>query len=333
MFQPRNIKLALALSLMFTVTAPAVAAEAKPGEKVSTLPDVYTVKKTPSVKVDPELVQRPPASMPPLPQVNTVSVQQSKDEAFQSLIDSEMPMTPGQIIKIRKLLDEQQKAKATLPYIPPKPVVSTMIVKGDPGETPPVLRLSKNFVSTLVFSDLTGAPWPITSFGAGNDDMFSVANPDPKSAPNVLTISTGSAYAYGNIQVALAGRPSPIMITLVADQKYVDYQANVSVQARGPNAVSPTAVAGSTFQTNPTMVSFLDGIPPEKATPLDVADPRVQGWKLNDKYYIRTKMTLYSPAWSNHHASPDGMHAYEITPTPVIVSGENGNPQPIRIGE
>ncbi|PPC84766.1 MAG: type IV secretion protein IcmK [Methylotenera sp.] len=322
-----------------SIQAQAADEAVKPGDKLSGgLPEVYTIKKTPSVKSDLDQVDRvkaanaTPTGMPPLPNVPLADPKQIKEESFQSVINKGMPMTPEQIARLRQLLDDQQRAKSTLPYVPPKPVVSTMVVRGEPGETPPVVRLSRNFVSSLVFSDASGAPWPITSFGAGNDDMFSVANPDPKNA-NVLTVSTGSAYAYGNVHVSLLGRPSPIMITLVADQKYVDYQANITVQARGPNAVAPTTYAGNSFQNSPALTSFLDGIPPEKSVPLEVSDQRVQAWKLNNKFYIRTKMALYSPAWSNHHASPDGMHAYEITPTPVIVSGENGHPQQIKIGE
>ena len=37
-----------------------------------------------------------------------------------------------------------------------------------PGATPPAIRLAQGYVSSLVFVDSTGAPWPIASFDIGD---------------------------------------------------------------------------------------------------------------------------------------------------------------------
>lgn len=339
-----NITAALLATLLLATHASAVE-PAKTAETKNPLPPALAenpangqVLKVPSAKAVPMgAPQAPgantPVAMPPLPPA-TLTPEQTKSQAFETLIDQELPMTPDQIRALRKLLDEQQRAKSELPYTPPKPVVSTIVSKGDPGESPPVVRLAKNFVSTLVFSDVTGAPWPVASFGTGNDDMFQVLNPDPVNARNVLTISTGVSYAYGNLQVILAGRPTPIMITLVSDQKLIDYLANVNVQARGPNAQAPILPSQATnFKANPVMLNIVDGLPPAKSLPLKSSDPRVQGWKIGNRYYLRTKMVMHSPAWTDHQVSPDGMHAYEIVPIPVIVASDNGNQQQVTITE
>lgn len=273
-------------------------------------------------------------ALPPLPTAQETR-EVAKKSAYQMLLDDITPLSEEQVIDLRRRLDRIQKAKSTDPNVPPKAVVSSIIVKGEPGESPPVIRLSRNFVTTIVFTDVTGAPWPVINFGSGGEQIFDVKQPDPKTAGNVLTISPLASYAYGNLQVILAGRPSPIMVTLASDQREVDYQTNVSVQARGPNAEAPI-IGGSrnAFDTNPQMTSFLDGVAPAGVTTLESSDARVQAWRLADKTYIRTRMTLFSPAWTDHQASADGMHAYEISSVSAIVLGDgSGQPVHITLGE
>jgi len=271
---------------------------------------------------------------PPLPNVAAAPTPaQVKEESYADVVNQDLPMTPDMIRRLRRLLDEQQRAKSELPFTPPKLENRTVLVKGDPGESPPVIRISQNFLTSLVFTDATGMPWPIKTFGGGNDELFTVSNPDPVNAKNVLVLSTTASYVYSNVQVILEGRPSPIMLTVVSGQKSNDYITNVAVQARGPNAQAPIISNGSNFQTSPIMTAFMDGIPPAKSVKLSSSDTRLEAWQFDGKYYIRTRMTMYSPAWTNHHASADGMQAYEITPTPVLVAGEDGHPQQVVIGD
>lgn len=276
-----------------------------------------------------------PSGLPPLPSVQNLSQKEvregQKKDAYDQLVDQLTPLTPEQVIELRSRLDKLQRAKSTSPYTPPKAVVSSIQVRGDPGEAPPVIRLSKNFITTLVFTDVTGAPWPIVNFGAGGEKVFDVKNPDAKNAQNVLTVSPLQTYAYGNIQVILQGRPAPILLTLASEQKEVDYQTNLTIQARGPNALAPVlGNSGSVFNSNPAMTSFLDGVAPAKSTVLSPTDPRVQAWTMNSKTYVRTRLTLFSPAWTDHQASPDGMHAYEINSVSALVLGD-GSGQTVQV--
>lgn len=332
----------IALTLVGTLCSPsaASAADPVPGQKVTELPGVLaeSAAKAPSSTAQSKATSNQQSSgqpaLPPLPPpMPAYDIESAREQAFQDVINQTIPMTPEQIKRLRIMLDEQQRAKSELPGTPPKPVLSTLVVRGDPGESPPVVRLSRNFVTTLVFSDITGAPWPVTGFGQGGN-AFDIKHPDTKNSPNVLTVSPQSAYAYGNMQVTLEGRTTPVMVTLVSDQKQIDYQANLNIGARGPNAAAPEiSSADASIKIDPVMMAVMDGVPPAKAKKLEVSDTRIDAWKIEKKYYLRTRMTLYSPAWTNYHASPDGMRTYEINQVPVIVAGENGNPQQISIGE
>lgn len=290
-----------------------------------------TVSPDPGREVVP-MGQQPSVQMPPLPQVMQPSRDQVREDAFQSLVETEMPMTPDMVRKLRKMLDELQKAKSELPNDPPKPVVSTVSVKGEPGESPPVIRLGRNFVTTLIFTDVTGAPWPIIHYGGGNDEMFKVENPNPEKTSHHLTVNPLGSYIFGSMEVTLEGGRT-VSIIVTSDQKSVDVNTTIQMLGRGPKAVAPIIYSGSTPKANPVMTAFVDGVPPEKAISLESSDTRVQAWRLGDKYYVRTRMTMYAPSWTDHRGSPQGVHAYEITPIPVITAGEEGHPQQIVIGE
>ena len=69
-----------------------------------------------------------------------------REEAFKQLLDKISPLTPDQIIQMRKQEDKTQQAIATTPSTPPRPVSSTLTIDLSPGITPPVVRLSAGFV-------------------------------------------------------------------------------------------------------------------------------------------------------------------------------------------
>ncbi|HEX2548503.1 MAG TPA: DotH/IcmK family type IV secretion protein, partial [Gammaproteobacteria bacterium] len=124
-----------------------------------------------------------PPSPPPSPE---------SEEAFSSLLQQNVPLSPEQIVKIRQQMDVQQRAAAIPANIPPKPVSSTLMINLAPGTTPPAIRLSQGYISSLVFVDSTGAPWPIASFDIGAPQKLGPPQWDGKS--NVLLLQAVSPY-------------------------------------------------------------------------------------------------------------------------------------------
>ena len=45
---------------------------------------------------------------------------------------------------------------------------------------------------------------------------------------------------------------------------------------------------------------------------------------MGNHLYVRTRLTLISPAWIATMSSPDGMMAYEMPKTPLILGFEDG---------
>jgi intracellular multiplication protein IcmK len=250
-----------------------------------------------------------------------------RDEAFKQLLDKISPLTPDQIIEMRKHEDKAQQAVATTPNAPPRPVSSTLTIDLSPGVTPPVIRLSAGFVTSLVFVDSTGQPWPIADYSLGNPKNFNIQW-DKKT--NTMFIQSVTAYSTANLAVRLATLDTPVMLSLVSGQREVDYRADLQVQGRGPNALAP--VAGDNLPTgNPLLLSVLDGVPPPGSIELEVSGGLGRAWISKGRLIFRTQLTVLSPAWSSTVSSPDGTRVYEMCQTPLILVSKNGRPIKIEL--
>ncbi len=252
-----------------------------------------------------------------------------RDRAFTQLMDRIEPLTPEQILKIREQEDKTQQAIATTPHTPPVPVSSTLTVDLSPGMTPPVVRLAAGFVSSLVFVDGSGQAWPIADYSLGNPGAFNIQW-DKKT--HALFIQSTTTYSSANLAVRLAQLDTPVMISLVSGQKYVDYRVDLQIQGRGPNALAPI-VGNELPHTNPLLLNALDGIPPPGSQELEVSGDLGRAWLLSggDTLIFRTPLTVLSPAWRSTAASADGTHVYEMAQTPLILAVYEGKPIEIRL--
>ncbi|MFI4954506.1 MAG: DotH/IcmK family type IV secretion protein [Gammaproteobacteria bacterium] len=249
------------------------------------------------------------------------------DPAFQNVLKKQFPLTPEQILKLKEVMQDTQRATATN-LQPPTPTVSSQTVSLSPGTVPPVIRLATGYVSSIVFVDETGAPWPIVGYSIGNPSAFNVQW-DQKS--NVLMMQGVGVYQSGNLAVQLAGLSMPVMLTIVNDQKIVDYRMDLRLQGRGPNAQAPligNAVPGA---GNPLLLNLLEGVPPSGSETLSVTGGEAQAWLYNNMMYLRTRLTVLSPGWSSTMTSPDGMKVYELNVTPMILASDQGQTVTLRV--
>lgn len=243
-------------------------------------------------------------------------------EAFNALLNEALPLSPKQIKTLKRLYDLSQQAVATPVKAPPTPTSSSTVISLQPGTTPPIIRLSAGFISSLVFVDSTGAPWPITAFSIGDPNSFNVQW-DQKT--NALFVQAMKSYCHGNVAVRLYGLNTPVMISLVSGQREVDFRVDLQISGRGPNAIEE--IITNSFQDskiNPILIHMLDGIPPKGSVKLTVGGGHGEAWVFQDKLYFRTKLTVLSPAWLATVSSADGTHVYELAKTPLILASKCG---------
>lgn len=259
----------------------------------------------------------------------TPEAELSIDElAFEKVTKDLFPMTPEQILRLRQMYNSSEFAQAATPGTPPRPTATSQFVNLSPGSTPPAIRLAQGFVSSLVFLDSTGAPWPISAYDLGNTSAFNIQW-DKKS--NTLMIQSLKLYTYGNLAVRLQGLNTPVMLTLVPGQKAVDYRVDLRVQGYGPNANTTPVSQGLPASANNTLLHVLDGVPPAGSKRLIVKGGDAKAWSMGDKMYVRTNLTILSPGWLATMTSGDGTHAYEMQKSPVLLVSWHGKVMQLKL--
>lgn len=291
--------------------------------------------------VPPTLQLTPVSDQSAVPVANTVSAPNTpntlfppaspiQQQAFQNVTRGAMPMTPDEIKQFRDMLAVTKQAASATPGTPPKPVLSVIPVSLSPGSNPPVIRLQEGFVTSVLFTDNTGTPWPVDSYDLGNSSAFNI---QWQPGSNMLMIQAMSMYTYGNMGIHLKGLPTPIMITLVPGQQEVDYRADLQVdqpRSGAPSGLQSLLDNQKNFSpVNTTLLTILNGITPAGATVLNSSDPDCVAWALKKRMYIRTRLTLLSPGWISVMKNSDGTKAYEMGKTASIIVSKYGEPTTI----
>lgn len=241
------------------------------------------------------------------------------EDAFSGVVNQMLPMSPEQISRLRMLFNETQRAAVTPVGVPPKPVTTSVAINLSPQAIPPVIRLGAGYITSLVFLDSTGQPWPIEAYSIGDPTAFNLQW-DKKS--NTLLIQSVSYYKRSNLAVILKNLNTPIMLTLISGQEAVDYRVDLRVPGFGPNAMF--IQGGIPDSANPILLDVLNGIPPKGSKQLKVTGGDCDAWLLNNRLYLRTTLDVISPAWKSVMSSVDGTHAYELQPAPVILALQHG---------
>lgn len=248
-----------------------------------------------------------PASIPPLPPVLMGNAQ-----AFDQAAATVLPMSPEQIKALKDRAESTMNAIHAGP--PPKLMAPSISASFSPGAAIPEIRVSPGYVSSLQFIGSDGSHWPIVSAVVGNGQWFSVQQPatQNKTAPeNVLTIGALTNSASTTLAVLLKGAPSPVSVLLLTDPAKCDASATIRMDRRSPDAPPPVLMAPAEApQTPASMNAVLDGVPPQGATAISSSAANVQAWSMDPYLYVRTPLTVLSPAWISTISSPDGMRVY-----------------------
>jgi intracellular multiplication protein IcmK len=240
------------------------------------------------------------------------------------------PFTPSEIIQLRKQLEQTRQAKAFKP-VRAVPHIGSISLDLSPGGALPIVRTMPGEVSTLLFVDATGAPWPLAAPPRVSDNRS--FDPEWLKGTATVVISALSAYEDGNLVVMLREFPTPIVIKLVSGEpdaktksRIVDYRLDLRVPGRGPNAQAPLLGPDKIALYDTMMQQFLDGLPPKDAKPLaphGEAPARTQVWQFEGALYVRTAHDIQT-AFDQTISSGDGTRVYRLSPTPFITLSDLG---------
>lgn len=319
-----------------TVPQPEQAQLADPAPTaVPSLTDVVKAPSDPAPKEDQVPTSIPGLSVEPVdlpPEETPEQIEaRMRQEAYDLMMVGVLPMTPNELRDAFGKIDQNQKAIEE-PLKFPKPEIAFTTLSLDPAEVPLTFKLATGHVTTVSFLDITGQPWPVKDVTwAGN---FEIKSSDQAvderfpMYPNLLRIIPLADHAYGNLSVRLLGLNTPITFTLRTNQDEVQYRLDLRVPEPGPFAMpsilqkdSNTLVAG-----NSVLTQIMQGVPPGGAKKMRLAgiDGRTTVYAVGDTMYVRTPLTMLSPAWSSSVRSADGMNVYALAAAPVLLLSDQG---------
>jgi intracellular multiplication protein IcmK len=242
----------------------------------------------------------------------------SYDKAATGLI----PLSPDQIRDFMKRLQQTQTA-AQMPYEgTPKGETRITTISLDPGVEPPQINLDSGFVTTISLVDVTGEPWPILDVGVGGS--FEVS--PTQAGTHVVRIMPLTRVGTGDLSILLKDLPTPVIFRLSSGGPTVDLRYDARIAKMGPNAKPPIISRPRLQAGDETLTMLLENAPPNGAKRVKIGglDARTKGWAIGDKVYVRTPLSLLSPAWNASAVSTDGTTVYEIGSAPVLLMSDNG---------
>ncbi len=262
--------------------------------------------------------------------------------------ENAIPLTPEMIRELGRRFGEARKAQEESATEVAAPVSRRVNVSYVPGQATNIIQMVKGYPTAVSFFDQTGQPWPIAwdtnSNPAGLAGGANCAgNPSgggpavaavgfhvctPVKGSNVLEITPMSLKPRGGLLVTLQAAPKPISFLLIGGGGRYDADLSVQVAERGPNAKVQVVTRSNAPDTGaPFLTAMLDGVPPAEATPLSVSgvSPEdLRAWRLGDKVFLRTRLTLLSPEWTASENGEGGLTVYSVPATPVVLLTEHG---------
>lgn len=244
-------------------------------------------------------------------------------EAYEAALTGLFPLKPEDIRRLLEEYDATRRAVEEPVGGVPTPRVNVETVSLDPGVPPLKLQTAVGHITSLNILDATGAPWPVQDISWAGD--FEII--EPEEGGHIIRITPMSNSAYGNMSIRLLTLKTPVTVMLKTGGNEVQYRVDARIPEYGPFATTPLIEGGNSVVAGGGLImSILDGTPPDSANKLSVTgvDGRTTAYKINNKTYVRTPLTLLSPGWDQSVSSADGMKVYALDDTPVVLLSDRG---------
>lgn len=261
-----------------------------------------------------------------VPNVKSVIANQLQEYENQQL-------SPQQMKRLQEIELEKQRVLAT-PYTNvPAPIVRSINPDLSAGKTPPVIRVSKNLLTSIVFTDLDGNPWYIDRVVLNREQFNDSASVDPEGRPtNILTLEPNQAIQYGSVSVMLKGQPVPVIFLLSSGQPEVDVRVDARMSGVNPDmpkeGINPASLM-SASGVDESSLGFLDGVIPSGAEQLQSSDGGVNAWSFNNQTYVKTRLDVLYPAYQSKASTSDGTNIYRFEKNPKTISFMQRGGQPV----
>ena len=252
--------------------------------------------------------------------------QRMRDESYDAALNGLIPMNPQEIRNfLESYRDTRQASEERIGGVP-TPEVRVETVSLDPGVVPPVIKLSPGHVTSLTMLDMTGQPWPVKDVTwGGNFEVIS-----PGDGGHVIRINPMEAHAMGNMSIQLVGLKTPVTFSLQTQLEVVQYRFDARIPDYGPLAEAPIIETGMhsmrSAAKDKDLTRLLGGVTPDDMEFLSISgvDGRTTAYRHDGRIFLRTPLTLLSPAWDASVKSADGTTVYSLSDAPVLLLSDRG---------
>ena len=230
--------------------------------------------------------------------------------------------TAEEIEQFRKAIDGYEKAQAGA-YAESAKVIRRRILIGLASDAPvPEVRANAESTISIAFTDSMGSPWNVL-------DSFFPGFVTGKSHKNIITLlpksgeqnNSTTRFARASFTVLLEGVNTPIVIGLsYGFSNTVDGVVEAQVQARNPAAAINAVQGGSSVDSDDAFPLFIDGEPPREAIKIKTSLKGVDAWTYLSRLYVRTTLSLHSPAFRLFGTSASGVSVYRFDQMPSIIN-------------
>lgn len=233
--------------------------------------------------------------------------------------------TGAEIEEYRRAIDAYERSKSGVYSETGKVVKRRVLVGLGPDAPVEEIRLNAQSNSSIVFTDALGNPWNV-------EDMIVPSFLTAKKVGNIVILipspsganGAGVRFARANATVLLEGLNSTVPFTIsYGYSRDVDGQFEAQVQGRNPRA-PVNAVRGGAIEADEYFGLFLDGDPPSDALRIKTSVKSVDAWIYLGKLYVRTSLSLHSPAFKMFGSSASGMNVYRFDQVPSVINAIEG---------
>jgi len=248
----------------------------------------------------------------------------------QEALERIAPLTPAEILDLRRDLDRRGAAMTQPLNQVGRPVRRVVSLDLSPGAAPEVVRTAFGQGGVVTFLDAAGRPWPVLdldNFNPGGLDVGILG-------VNGVSIGVKSATVrFGNIAVRLEGLSSPVTFGVAIGQEEIDYSVEMKLARYLPGLPAPVgSVEALPSLAAPELLNYLLGTPPSTARALKSDNPAAKAWQVNSQTMIvRTEALLASPRYSRRQSSASGMTVYELPASPRIILASQGQMQSVTV--
>ncbi|MDR1296699.1 MAG: DotH/IcmK family type IV secretion protein, partial [Deltaproteobacteria bacterium] len=267
-----------------------------------------------------------------------VLAERARQAAYERSLAALLPASPDEVERYRRSLDQRERAMSD-----PAPGAMrsrTERVRLEPGFKAPVIELTPNLVTALVFTDSTGKPWPVSASVLGSGTLFAAQTLEGGSA-NQIVVSPLTNHGESNLVVTLEGRDVPVLARLTTSSavdrgRELDGLVVFQVQERGPLAAAPSSAGagegeGSFSAADDLLYALLDGLIPEGASTL-AAEPALEGesfCQAGGDIYLRTRRSLFWPPFKQKASGAGGLTVYAFPPVPSVLLADGEETQTV----